>query len=166
MWGSLVALLRKKWGLPFSFSVRVGFAGGKSGLKKMHYLRVVFTDSTFPVLARPRFEESIYLFASLSQDMNEMLKITPSWNTDQGVHHICESLRIKTQGQKETEWGGIPLKRMHHRPIISFGERFEYEHTWCDPKDGELCLSRVKSGETLMEARRGSDVQIDLQTWV
>ena len=29
-----------------------------------------------------------------------------------------------------------------------------------DPKDGELCLSRVKSGETLMEARSGTDVQI------
>ena len=30
-------------------------------------------------------------------------------------------------------------------------------------KDGELCLGRVKPGETLVEARRGSDVQIDLQ---
>ncbi len=42
-------------------------------------------------------------------------------------------------------------------------ERSECEHTCWDPKDGELCLGRVKSGETLMEARRGSDVQIDLQ---
>ena len=45
-------------------------------------------------------------------------------------------------------------------------DRFECEHTCWDPKDGELCLSRVKSGETLMEARSGSDVQIDRQTWV
>ena len=29
-----------------------------------------------------------------------------------------------------------------------------------DPKDGELCLRRAKSGETLMEARSGTDVQI------
>jgi hypothetical protein len=32
-----------------------------------------------------------------------------------------------------------------------------------DPKDGELYLFRVKSGEILMEALSGSDVQIDRQ---
>ena len=40
------------------------------------------------------------------------------------------------------------------------------EHTRWDPKDGELCLSRAKPEETLVEARNGSDVQIDRQTWV
>jgi len=30
-----------------------------------------------------------------------------------------------------------------------------------DPKDGELCLSKAKPGETLVEACRVSDVQID-----
>ena len=35
-----------------------------------------------------------------------------------------------------------------------------------DPKDGELCLNRVKPEETLVEARSGSDVQIDRQIWV
>ena len=44
--------------------------------------------------------------------------------------------------------------------------RFEYEHICWDPKDGELCLSRVKSGETLMEARSDTDVQIVHLTWV
>ena len=48
----------------------------------------------------------------------------------------------------------------HQRPTTIFGETFECEHIWWDPKDGELCLSRVKSGETLMEARSGTDVQI------
>ena len=42
-------------------------------------------------------------------------------------------------------------------------ERSECERICWDPKDGELCLGRVKPGETLVEARRGSDVQIDLQ---
>ena len=42
------------------------------------------------------------------------------------------------------------------------GERSECEHICWDPKDGELCPSRVKPGETLVEARRVSDVQIDL----
>ena len=42
----------------------------------------------------------------------------------------------------------------------------EKERTRCDPKDGELCLSRMKPEETLVEVRSGSDVQIDRQTWV
>lgn len=51
-----------------------------------------------------------------------------------------------------------------HRPTMIIRERFEYEHICQDPKDGELCLSRVKSGETLMEARSDTDVQIVRQT--
>jgi hypothetical protein len=39
------------------------------------------------------------------------------------------------------------------------------EHPCWDPKDGELCLSRMKPEETLVEVRSGSDVQIDRQTW-
>jgi hypothetical protein len=46
------------------------------------------------------------------------------------------------------------------------GERSECEHTCWDPKDGELCLNRVKPGETLVEARSDSDVHIDRQIWV
>jgi hypothetical protein len=42
----------------------------------------------------------------------------------------------------------------------------EQERTRWDPKDGELCLSRMKSEETLMEVRSDSDVQIDRQTLV
>ena len=50
-------------------------------------------------------------------------------------------------------------------PCLS-GQRFEYEHTCWDPKDGELCLSRTKPGETLVEVRSDSNVQIDRRTWV
>ncbi len=32
-----------------------------------------------------------------------------------------------------------------------------------DPKDGDLCLGRVKPRETAVEARSDSDVQIDRQ---
>ena len=42
----------------------------------------------------------------------------------------------------------------------------EQERTRWDPKDGELCLSRLKPEETLVEDRSDSDVQIDRQTWV
>ena len=52
------------------------------------------------------------------------------------------------------------------RPVSTACSGAETERTCWDPKDGELCLSRTKSEETLMEVRSGSDVQIDRQTWV
>ena len=42
----------------------------------------------------------------------------------------------------------------------------EQERTRWDPKDGELCPGRSKPEETLVEDRRGSDVQIDRPTRV
>ena len=42
----------------------------------------------------------------------------------------------------------------------------ESEHTCWDPKDGELCLGRVKPEETLVEARSDTDVQIVRRIWV
>jgi hypothetical protein len=55
---------------------------------------------------------------------------------------------------------------MPHRPSQGFARGIETEHGCWDPKGGELYLGRVKPGETLVEARSGSDVQIDRQTWV
>ena len=70
----------------------------------------------------------------------------------------------KPMRRKETDWwDGLCL---HHRPTMSFCERFECERTCWDPKDGELCLSRAKPEETLVEARRCADVQIAFRTWV
>jgi|SaaInl54_10m_RNA_FD_contig_51_98322_length_298_multi_12_in_0_out_0_1 hypothetical protein len=60
---------------------------------------------------------------------------------------------------------GIPL-RVHQRPALTFTDGFAYEHVCWDPRRGELYLSRVKPEETPVEARRHSDVQIDVQTWV
>jgi hypothetical protein len=54
----------------------------------------------------------------------------------------------------------------HRRPDQIFCDGSEAEHVCWDPKDGELCLSRVKPEETLVEARSDSDVQIDRRTWV
>jgi len=39
-------------------------------------------------------------------------------------------------------------------------DRCEQEHTCWDPKDSELCVLRVKPGESLVEARSDTDVQI------
>jgi hypothetical protein len=62
-----------------------------------------------------------------------------------------------------TEVGSSAALSTDHDPS---GERFECEHTCWDPKDGELCLSRTKPGETLVEVRSDSNVQIDRRTWV
>jgi hypothetical protein len=70
--------------------------------------------------------------------------------------------------RKETERCALrPRVRCgdQHQPIPFLGTRFEPEHTRSDPKGGELCLDRVKPRETLVEARRGSNVQIDRQIW-
>ena len=51
------------------------------------------------------------------------------------------------------------------RLVRVVGEAEQERARW-DPKDGELCLSRMKPEETLVEVRSDSDVQIDRQTWV
>ena len=56
--------------------------------------------------------------------------------------------------------GALPARLVH-----TVGEA-EQERTRWDPKDGELCPSRTKPEETLVEVRSDSDVQIDRQTWV
>ena len=55
--------------------------------------------------------------------------------------------------------------RLQKQPTSILGERFECKHTCWDPKDGELYLRRVKPGETLVEARSDTDVQIVRHTW-
>ena len=62
-----------------------------------------------------------------------------------------------------------PLEMMmpHPRDFQSTSHCWEYaEHKCWDPKDGELCLARLKSGEPLMEDRSDSAVQIDRRSWV
>lgn len=49
----------------------------------------------------------------------------------------------------------------HHGPIRMACHWVEIEHNGCDPKDGDLCLSRTKPEETLVEVRIGFDVQIN-----
>ncbi len=59
------------------------------------------------------------------------------------------------------------IRKAHSRDFQSTSLCWEYtEHKCWDPKDGELCLARMKSGETLMEVRSDSDVQIDRRSWV
>ena len=72
----------------------------------------------------------------------------------------CE-MKVKVASAAEV---GSP-QGWHYRPILTC-ERFESEHICWDPKDGDLCLNRVKPGETLVEARSDTDVQIVRLIWV
>ena len=62
--------------------------------------------------------------------------------------------------------GGKPICAMKVKRVQHAWPSRPGELVCWDPKDGELCLGRMKPGETLVEVRRGSDVQIDRQTWV
>ena len=71
----------------------------------------------------------------------------------------------KTRARNESEsWEGC--HGLHRRPDLRFIDGSAVERVCWDPKDGELCLNRVKPEETLVEARSDSDVQIDRQIWV
>jgi hypothetical protein len=82
---------------------------------------------------------------------------------------MCASLEGLSDTRRRNE--GETLRRdwftKHRRPVRLLGDlRAETEHTRWDPKDGELCLNRMKPGETLVEVRSDSDVQIDRLIWV
>ena len=51
-------------------------------------------------------------------------------------------------------------------PWLSERAQAECECACQGPKDGELCLGRLTSGETLIEGRSDTDVQIVRLTWV
>ena len=83
--------------------------------------------------------------------------------------------RTKESNNHASIWVANPGAQRKRRPPadwrrggVSVGEFLatDQEHACWDPKGGELCPTRAKSEETLMEARSRSDVQIDGQSWV
>ena len=101
----------------------------------------------------------------------------PSWNTDQGVQHAGESEGwAKPEGEVKAKGLLVGLLDVilgrwepPGRNIVSSWSRADtatIEPARWDPKDGELCQSRAKPEETLVEARSDSNVQIDRQTLV
>ena len=75
---------------------------------------------------------------------------------------------MKVKVRRSVDLGRIPPLGVGALParLTPVAGEAERERTRWDPKDGELCLSRTKPEETLVEVRRGSDVQIDRRTWV
>lgn len=77
-------------------------------------------------------------------------------------------MKVKVGPGRRPREDGPRRDAASHSRGVSFSTREEAhpERTRWDPKDGELCLVRTKSGETLMEVRSDSDVQIDRRNWV
>jgi hypothetical protein len=77
-------------------------------------------------------------------------------------------MKVKIDPGRRSREDGPRRDAASHSLGVSFSSREEAhpERTRWDPKDGELCLVRTKSGETLMEVRSDSDVQIDRRNWV
>ena len=74
---------------------------------------------------------------------------------------MCKLLGVYTFQRNESDCWDVCTSRR----LIS-GQRFECEYVYQDTKDGELCLNRMNSEETLMEVRIDTDVQIVRHTWV
>jgi len=51
------------------------------------------------------------------KDVDEMVSIDPSCNTDQGVQQQCKSLSDKLIGEMKVKNGILGMSQMHHRPI-------------------------------------------------
>jgi hypothetical protein len=87
---------------------------------------------------------------------------TQRHNESKGFDCEFEERSWSRSAFRKVRWAG----RAHLLDVYT-SEGWAYqEHTRWDPKDGELCLVRTKSGETLMEVRSDSDVQIDRRNWV
>ena len=69
----------------------------------------------------------------------------------------------QTRARSESD-GSQPRRRSG--PTSAEQPLCDQEHACWDPKGGELCPTRAKPEETLVEARSRSDVQIDGQSRV
>ena len=98
--------------------------------------------------------------------------VLPRWRSRRTERQQLTRLETRTKESNmcASRWVANPRGASNlteqNRPTMIFCDRFECEHACWDPKDGELCLSRAKPEETLVEARSDTDVQIVRQTWV
>jgi len=98
-----------------------------------------------------------------------MGRLHPSCNTDQGVKQTRKGEDIRCQYFSRTEREQACLHGVHTNECPTptgphAGVAFEC--ACLDPKGGELCLNKVKPGETQVEACSDADVQIARMIWV
>lgn len=80
--------------------------------------------------------------------------------------HASRSVLYRPGRRNESKATRSSNNRSSSPATFSIGNRAEPERVRWYPKDGELCLGKTKSEETLMEVCSDSDVQIDRQTRV
>lgn len=90
-----------------------------------------------------------------------VLKHGPRSQTDaQGRRYCCQYFSRTEREMRTHPWCAF----FNSTPTGPF--RVEFECACLDPKGGELCLNKVKPGETRVEACSGADVQIARMIWV
>ncbi len=89
-----------------------------------------------------------------------VLKHGPRSQTDaQGRRYCCQYF---SRTERVSFWCAHNTNAQH-RPAST---EVEFECACLDPKGGELCLNKVKPGETQVEACSDADVQIARMIWV
>ncbi len=97
----------------------------------------------------------------------------PSWNTDQEVYCIRESLSVKTYWHNESKGSLVELMYDKVFTDILAVQSYSYGLPWSGdrayamrPERWWSMLEQDEAGGNSGKVRNGSDVQIDRLTWV
>lgn len=74
---------------------------------------------------------------------------------------IIQVPSLVLKGRSQDQWCAHNMNAQHRPAYV-----VELECACLDPKGGELCLNKVKPGETQVEACSDADVQIARMIWV
>lgn len=135
------------------FGIQVHWSGIGDGTR---------TCGTLYRASRGVFPQDLKLLAIGNGVSSPVLKHGPRSQTDaQGRRYCCQYFS-RTEREMCYHIHGVHF--FNSTPTGPF--RVEFECACLDPKGGELCLNKVKPGETRVEACSGADVQIARMIWV
>lgn len=117
---------------------------------------------------KPHWFRELLLSCDAQNLTLEMGCLHPSCNTDQGVKQtrkgedFTQVPSLVLKGRPQGQWCAHKTNAQH-RPAST---EVEIECACLDPKGGELCLNKMKPGETQVEVCSDADVQIARMIWV